>query len=90
MLQQGDERGAQDELVGCHCAEPAAARIAGCSATTHSGVVPRVALELCRGRQGRRIKPAALDEMADCPSAAADFCNKISKACLNCGDIRKR
>src|SRR5436190_23445784 len=33
--------------------------------------------EFCRGRQGRRSKPAALDEMAEHPSAAADFCNKI-------------
>jgi hypothetical protein len=28
-------------------------------------------------RQGRRIRPAALNEMADRPSEAADFCNNI-------------
>ena len=47
---------------GRHRAESATARIAGCSATTHSGSVHCVALELRKERQGRRVKAAALNE----------------------------
>jgi hypothetical protein len=59
-----------------HRPEPATARIAGRSATTTSGSVHRVALELCKERQGWRVKAAALNERPTAQSVA-DFCNEI-------------
>jgi hypothetical protein len=40
--------------------------------------VRRIALESRRERHAGGSKPAALDEMADRRSVAADFCNKIN------------
>ena len=68
---------------GRHRSESATARIAGRSATTRSGSVHRVTVELRKERQGRRVKAAALNERPTGPIR----CNRLLQQNLPIGDI---